>query len=106
MIEHGFDAGMKAARVFHIAGVHGTSNVAAGQAYGVTVAGTMAHSYIQAHDNEYEAFRAFVRLYPDTVLLVDTYDTIAGVRKVVELAREIGPGFRLGAIRLDSGNLE
>jgi nicotinate phosphoribosyltransferase len=102
---HGTDAGLKAARAFHIAGVHATSNVAAGQAYGIPVAGTLAHSYIQAHDDEYEAFRAFVRIYPDTVLLVDTYDTLAGVRKVVDLAREMGPGFRVSAIRLDSGDL-
>jgi len=102
---HGIDAGLKAARAFHIAGVHATSNLAAGQAYGVQVAGTMAHSYIQAHDDEYEAFRAFVRLYPDTVLLVDTYDTLAGVRKVVDLARELGPRFRVSAVRLDSGDL-
>ena len=83
---HGTDAGLKAARAFHIAGVHATSNVAAGQAYGLRVAGTLAHSYIQAHDDEYDAFRAFARLYPDTVLLVDTYDTLAGVRKVIDLA--------------------
>src|SRR6266704_2916485 len=80
---HGIDAGLKAARAFHIAGIDATSNVAAGQAYGVRVAGTMAHSYIQAHDDEYEAFREFVRQYPDTVLLVDTYDTLAGVQKVI-----------------------
>ena len=102
---HGLDAGLKAARAFHVAGVHATSNVAAGQAYGLHVAGTMAHSYIQAHDDEYEAFRAFVHLYPDTVLLVDTYDTIAGVRKVVDLARELGADFRVAAVRLDSGDL-
>ncbi len=82
---HGIDAGLKSARAFHVAGVQATSNVAAGQRYGLKVAGTMAHSYIQAHDDEYEAFRAFARLYPDTVLLVDTYDTLAGVRKVVDL---------------------
>ena len=63
---HGIDAGLKAARAFHIAGVHATSNVAAGQAYGLRVAGTLAHSYIQAHDDEYDAFRAFARLYPDS----------------------------------------
>lgn len=102
---HGTDAGLKAARAFHVAGVSATSNVAAGQAYGLKVAGTLAHSYIQAHDDEYEAFRAFARLYPDTVLLVDTYDTLAGVKKVVELAREIGPDFRVSAVRLDSGDL-
>jgi nicotinate phosphoribosyltransferase len=102
---HGIDAGMKAARAFHIAGVDATSNVAAGQAYGLRVAGTLAHSYIQAHDDEYEAFRAFARLYPDTVLLVDTYDTLDGVRKVIDLARELGSSFRVSAIRLDSGDL-
>jgi nicotinate phosphoribosyltransferase len=102
---HGIDAGLKAARAFHIAGVHATSNVAAGQAYGLKVAGTMAHSYIQAHDDEREAFRAFAHLYPDTVLLIDTYDTLAGVRTVVELARELGPAFHVGGVRLDSGDL-
>jgi nicotinate phosphoribosyltransferase len=102
---HGTDAGLKAARAFHIAGVHATSNVAAGQAYGLRVAGTLAHSYIQAHDDEYDAFRAFARLYPDTVLLVDTYDTLGGVCKVIDLARELGPSFRISAVRLDSGDL-
>jgi nicotinate phosphoribosyltransferase len=58
---HGTDAALKAARAFHIAGVHATSNVAAGQAYGLRVSGTMAHSYIQAHDDELDAFRAFAR---------------------------------------------
>src|SRR5262249_8118092 len=85
---HGVDAGLKAARAFYIAGVDATSNLAAGQVYGLRVAGTLAHSYIQAHDDEYEAFRAFARVYPDTVMLVDTYDTLGGVRKVIELARE------------------
>src|SRR3990170_1544849 len=102
---HGVDAGLKAARAFYIAGVASTSNVAAGQTYGVPIAGTMAHSYVQAHDEELEAFRRFARLYPDTTLLVDTYDTIAGVRHVVTLAREMGSAFRVRAIRLDSGDL-
>ena len=102
---HGSDAGMKAARAFHIAGVDATSNVAAGQAYGIRVAGTMAHSYIQAHDEELDAFRDFARLYPDTVLLVDTYDTLDGVANVIELAKTLGSQFRVKAIRLDSGDL-
>jgi nicotinate phosphoribosyltransferase len=102
---HGTDAGLKAARAFHIAGVEGTSNVLAGRVYGMPVTGTMAHSYIQAHDDEMEAFRAFVREFPDTVLLVDTYDTLEGVRKVVRLAEELGDAFAVHAIRLDSGDL-
>jgi nicotinate phosphoribosyltransferase len=102
---HGMDAAVKAARAFYIAGVEATSNVLAGQRYGLPVAGTMAHSYIQAHRNEVEAFRAFTRLYPETVLLVDTYDTLAGVENVIALARELGERFRVSAIRLDSGDL-
>jgi nicotinate phosphoribosyltransferase len=103
---HGIDAGIKAARAYYIAGIDATSNVAAGQAYGLRLAGTLAHSYIQAHDHEYDAFRAFARLYPDTTLLVDTYDTLAGVRQVVDLARELGEEFRVSAVRLDSGDLQ
>jgi nicotinate phosphoribosyltransferase len=102
---HGADAGLKSARAFHIAGVAATSNVLAGQVFGTPVAGTMAHSYIQAHDRELDAFRAFVRLYPDTILLVDTYDTLDGVRNVIEIARELGEDFRVHGIRLDSGDL-
>lgn len=102
---HGTDAGMKAARAFHVAGAAATSNVLAGRVYGIPIAGTMAHSYIQAHDDELEAFRAFVSLYPETVLLVDTYDTLEGVRKVISLARELGEAFRVRAIRIDSGDL-
>ena len=102
---HGADAGIKAARAFYIAGVDATSNVLAGQLYGIPVAGTVAHSYIQAHDDELDAFRAFAELYPDTILLVDTYDTLEGVRKVVALAEELGSAFRVTGIRLDSGDL-
>lgn len=102
---HGTDAGMKAARAFHIAGVDATSNVLAGQVYGVPVTGTMAHSYIQSHADEMDAFRAFTRTYPDTILLVDTYDTLEGVRNVVRLAEELGDGFRVRGVRLDSGDL-
>jgi nicotinate phosphoribosyltransferase len=101
----GLDAGLKSARVFHIAGLSGTSNLAAGQIYRVPVYGTMAHSYVQSHDDEYGAFRDFARLYPSTILLVDTYDTLEGVRHVVRLARELRTAFRVRAVRLDSGDL-
>ena len=102
---HGTDAAMKAARAFYVAGVSGTSNVLAGLAYGIPLAGTMAHSYIQAHRSEREAFRSFVDLYETTVLLVDTYDTLRGVSQVVELARELGDRFHVSALRIDSGDL-
>lgn len=102
---HGADAGLKAARAFHVAGVGATSNVLAGQVYGIPIAGTMAHSYIQAHESEIAAFRRFASLYPETILLVDTYDTIEGVHNVVRLASELGDEFRVSGIRLDSGDL-
>jgi nicotinate phosphoribosyltransferase len=102
---HGADAGLKAARAFFVAGVHSTSNVLAGAVYGIPISGTMAHSYVQAHESETEAFRAFATRYPGTVLLVDTYDTLEGVRRVVELSREMGDRFDVSALRLDSGDL-
>ena len=102
---HGIDAALKAARAFWIGGVASTSNVLAGKIYGVPVAGTMAHSFIQAHENEMAAFRAFARVFPETVLLVDTYDTLAGVRKVIDLAHAMGDRFQVKAVRLDSGDL-
>ncbi|WP_435546987.1 nicotinate phosphoribosyltransferase [Desulfobacterium sp. N47] len=102
---HGIDAALKAARSFYITGVTATSNVLAGKKYGVPVTGTMAHSYIQAHDDEAGAYQSFVQHYPDTVLLVDTYDTIAGVQKVIDLAKMLGGNFKVKALRLDSGNL-
>jgi len=102
---HGADGGLKAARAFHLAGVAATSNVLAGRLYGVPLSGTMAHSYIQAHDSEMAAFRAFTREFPETVLLVDTYDTLAGVQKVIDLAGELGNDFKVHGVRIDSGDL-
>ena len=102
---HGTDAALNAARAFRIAGVNATSNVLAGKRFGIPVAGTLAHSYIQAHGDESAAFRAFADLYPDTVLLIDTYDTLKGVEKVIELANDWGDDFKIRAVRLDSGDL-
>ena len=99
---HGTDAALKAARALYVAGVASTSNVLAGERYGIPVTGTMAHSYVQAHGDELAAFRAFVASHPETVLLVDTYDTIEGVRAVIALAEELGEAFRVRAVRLDS----
>jgi nicotinate phosphoribosyltransferase len=103
--EHGTDAGMKAARACFVAGVGATSNVLAGQVYGIPVVGTMAHSYVEAHDTELESFRAWASVFPDSILLVDTYDTLEGVRNVIRLARELGDDFAVRGVRLDSGDL-
>ena len=102
---HGTDAALKVARATYLAGGGGTSNVLAGKLYDIPVFGTMAHSYIQAHDEESASFESFAALYPETTLLVDTYDTLDGVRKVVELSRRLGHRFRVRALRLDSGDL-
>jgi nicotinate phosphoribosyltransferase len=102
---HGTDAALKVARASYLAGATGTSNLMAGRLYDLPVYGTMAHSYIQAHDDELSAFDAFARQFPHTTLLVDTYDTRNGVRTVIQLAQKLGDDFKVGAIRLDSGDL-
>jgi nicotinate phosphoribosyltransferase len=102
---HGLDAAVKAARAAYVAGAVATSNVLAGKTYGIPVAGTMAHSFVQAYRSEADAFRAFSEIYPATVLLVDTYDTLGGVEKVIALAAELGAAFKVRAVRLDSGDL-
>ena len=102
---HGTDAALKVARATYLAGGEGTSNVLAGRTYGIPVFGTMAHSYVQAHDSEAASFETFAALYPETTLLVDTYDTLEGVRKVIDLSRKLGDRFRVRAVRLDSGDL-
>ena len=103
--DHGIDAAMKAARSAAIAGCGGTSNVAAAMRYGLRPVGTMAHSYVMSFPSEREAFRAFLADHPgDTTLLVDTYDTLEGVRNAIAAAEEAGA--ELAGIRLDSGDLE
>ncbi len=102
---HGIDAAVTGARAAYIGGADATANVYAGRRYGVPIAGTMAHSFVQSFDDEMEAFRSFARVYPSTVLLVDTYDPIAGVKKVVALAKELGAAFKVRGVRIDSGDL-
>lgn len=102
---HGTDAALKVARTSYLAGAGATSNIFAGRHYQIPVAGTMAHSFIQAHPDEYTAFKAFLEEFPETTLLVDTYDTLAGVRRVIALAKILGEDFKVKAIRLDSGDL-
>ncbi len=103
---HGCEAAIKGARAFSLAGIDATSNLEAGRRYGIETIGTMAHSFIQAFAQEREAFAAFLRSYPETVLLVDTYDTPRGVARAIACARETGPETRLAGIRLDSGDLD
>jgi nicotinate phosphoribosyltransferase len=103
---HGIEAAVAGARAFHIAGVAATSIVLAGARHGIPVVGTMAHSFVQACASEAEAFRAYASLYPETTLLVDTYDTLAGVRRAVALAEALGPACRIRGVRLDSGDLD
>ncbi|HEY8063261.1 MAG TPA: nicotinate phosphoribosyltransferase [Methylosinus sp.] len=100
----GFDAAVKGARAFSIAGVAATSDLAAGRAHDIPVAGTMAHSFVEACPSEADAFEAYARIFPRTTLLVDTYDALEGVRKVVALAQQMGADFDVHAIRLDSGD--
>ncbi|MDR5899896.1 nicotinate phosphoribosyltransferase [Halomonas vilamensis] len=101
---HGIDAAVRGVRAYKTAGLHGTSNVLGGLRHDLALNGTMAHSYILAHDDERDAFRAFARHYANTTLLVDTYDTITGVERVIDLLRE-EPSLTVGAVRLDSGDL-
>ena len=103
----GVDAGMKAARCTFLAGAVMSSNVLAEHCYGIPATGTMAHSYVVAFPREIDAFRAFARAFPETTtLLIDTYDTVAGAHKAVEVAKEMeGRGHRLAGVRLDSGDL-
>jgi nicotinate phosphoribosyltransferase len=104
---HGADAGLKAARAAFVGGVDSTSLVLAGREFGIPVTGTMAHSYVLAHDSELEAFLSFGRAFPDhTVLLVDTFDTLRGAEIAAEAASVLaGEGITVGGVRLDSGDL-
>lgn len=103
---HGAEAGLLVARASYIAGFSGTSTVLAGKQFGVPLFGTMAHSFIQAHDDEASAFEHFARSQPgNVVLLIDTWDIEAAAHKVVRLARALGPDLRIQGVRIDSGDL-
>jgi nicotinate phosphoribosyltransferase len=103
---HGVEAARAAARASAIVGFAATSNVEAARELDMPVAGTMAHSFITAFDDEREAFRAFAEDHPSrTTFLVDTYDTLQGVRHAIDVIRELEPAGEVG-VRLDSGNLD
>jgi nicotinate phosphoribosyltransferase len=104
---HGAEAGLFSARASYIAGFASAANVLAGERYGIPIVGTMAHSYVQVHNDETQAFDNFARSRPEgVVLLIDTYDTLAGARKVVELAPRLkADGIVIRGVRIDSGDL-
>jgi nicotinate phosphoribosyltransferase len=106
---HGAEAALLAARAAYLAGFHATATVEAGRQFGIPLSGTMAHSFIEAHDREEQALRNFLAVRPgDTTILIDTYDTERAARRVVELVHEREAGTRparvLG-VRIDSGDL-
>lgn len=103
----GIDGGLTASRAAYIGGCSHTSNVLAGRLHGIPVAGTHAHSWIMSFDDELEAFEAWAEAMPhNCTLLVDTYNSLEGVRKAAMVGRRLAErGERLAGIRLDSGDL-
>ncbi len=103
----GIDGAMTASRAAYIGGCAGTSNLLAGKLYGIPVLGTHAHSWVMSFDNELNAFAAYAKAMPNNcVFLVDTYNSLAGVRHAVEVGKQLrAQGHQLIGIRLDSGDL-
>ena len=103
----GFDGGMTASRAAYIGGCDATSNVLAGKLYDIPVRGTHAHSWVMSFDTEQQAFDTYAEVMPNNVtLLVDTYDTLQGVRHAIETGKKlVARGHKLSGIRLDSGDL-
>src|SRR6185436_11339823 len=103
----GVDGALGASRAAYIGGAAATSNVLAGRLLGIPVRGTHAHSWVMFHGDDRAAFRAYARALPgNCTFLVDTFDTLAGVREAIEIGRELrAEGHELRGIRLDSGDL-
>ena len=106
---HNFDAANYGARAAYIAGAVGSATTYAGSKFGIPVLGTMAHSFVQSFDSEYEAFLAYAKTYPDScTVLLDTYDTLkSGLVNAIKVAKEyLEPnGHRLAGVRIDSGDM-
>ncbi|SDH42350.1 nicotinate phosphoribosyltransferase [Planococcus glaciei] len=100
------DAAVWGTRAAFIGGLEATSNVRAGKRFGIPVAGTHAHSMVQAYKDEYEAFHSYAKRHKDCVFLVDTYDTLkSGVPTAIRVAKELGDKINFQGIRLDSGDI-
>lgn len=103
---HEMDAAVWGARAAFIGGVEATSNVRAGKRFGIPVAGTHAHSLVQAYKSEYEAFHSYAKRHKDCIFLVDTYNTLKiGVPTAIQVAKELGDQINFLGIRLDSGDI-
>ena len=104
---HGRDAAILAARASFIGGVKGTSLVVAGKYFDIPYMGTMAHKFIQDSPSELQAFRDYAKTFPhNTILLIDTYDTLRGTRYAVQVAQEMAArGHQMRGVRIDSGDL-
>lgn len=103
----GIDGALTASRAAFVGGCTSTSNVLAGKVYGIPVMGTMAHSWIMAFESEEESFKSYAKALPDAcVFLVDTYDTLEGVKKAIKIGKWLkSQQKKLLGIRLDSGDL-
>jgi nicotinate phosphoribosyltransferase len=103
---HGAEAALLSARASYLAGFAGTATVLANVRFGIPLFGTMAHSFIQVHDDELDAFETFARAQANNTLLIDTYDTEAAATKVVALARRLmADGIEIRGVRIDSGDI-
>ena len=103
---HEMDAAIWGARATIIGGVEATSNVRAGKRFGIPVAGTHAHSLVQAYKSEYEAFHSYAKRHRDCIFLVDTYNTLKiGVPTAIQVAKELGDKINFIGVRLDSGDI-
>lgn len=103
----GIDGGLSASRAAYLGGCHATSNVLAGKLFGIPVKGTHAHAWVMSFDTELESFEAYARAMPNnSVFLVDTYDTLEGVKNAIRVGNELrARGYEMAGIRLDSGDL-
>lgn len=104
---HGAEAALLGSRACFIGGLDATATIEASYRYGIPTAGTMGHSFVQAHELETHAFQNFARMHPDNVvLLIDTYDVTRAAQRVVDLAHRLrGEGIRVKGVRIDSGDL-